>query len=172
MKRSMSILEKLETTLKGPGAATPAGSIRIVDGNALNWLYITYNTVEELVRVTPDGMVEPAAMKSFKWVDDRTLDIKLRTDEIFADGEPFTAAVVERSFQEVIRWTAPHPPGTQFNLDRRTRCEVTGTNSVRFHFPEPDGLALGKLRAVHMMGTPFWDIGFGYKRNGSGEGHW
>ncbi len=168
----MSIVEKLETTLKGPGAATPAGSIRVVDGNSLNWLYITYNTVEELVRVTPDGMVEPAAMKKFKWVDDRTLDIELRTDEIFPDGEPFTAAIVERSFQEVMRWVAPHPPGTQFNLDRRTRCEVTGTHSVRFHLPEPDGLALGKLRAVHMMSTPFWEIGFGYKREFSGEGHW
>jgi len=168
----MSIAEKVVTALKGPGAASPAGVIRISDGNALNWLYITYNTVEELVRVNPDGVVEPAAMKNFTWVNDRTLEIELRTDEVFPNGEPLTAQTVQRSFQEVIRWISPHPPGTQFNLDRRTRCEVTGTHSVRFHLPETDGLALGKLRAVHLMSTPFWDIGFGYERNGSGEGHW
>lgn len=72
-----------------------------------------------------------------------------------------------------MRWRAPHPPGTQFNLAPGTRCEVTGEHTVRLHFPAPDGLAVGKLRAMHIMSTRFWDgPGFGYARNGSGEGHW
>lgn len=97
----------------------------------------------------------------------------MREGERFPDGEPLTAFSVKRSFDEVMRWAAPHPPGTQFNLDPRTRCGVTGEYSVRFHFPAPDGLALGKLRAMHIMSTRFWDtIGFGYERNGTGEGHW
>ncbi|MDQ3607868.1 MAG: hypothetical protein M3459_03070 [Actinomycetota bacterium] len=78
-----------------------------------------------------------------------------------------------RSFDEQIRWTAPHPPGTHFNIDPRTRCEVLGEHRVRFHLPEPDGLAIGKLRATHVMSTRFWEeVGFGYERNGTGEGHW
>ncbi len=72
-----------------------------------------------------------------------------------------------------MRWKSSHPPRTQFNLDGGTRCEVTGEHTVRFHFPAPDGLALGKLRAMHIMSTRFWDeVGFGYKKNGTGEGHW
>ena len=75
--------------------------------------------------------------------------------------------------EETARWHAPHPPGTHFNIDPRTRCEVVGSHTLRFHLPAPDGLALGKLRAVHLMSSAFWDgPGFGYERQGSGEGHW
>ncbi len=168
----MKIIEEAVTKLKGPGKADTAGTVHVVDPNALNWLYITYNTVEELVRVSPEGAVEPAAMKTYRWVDPVTLEIELRTDEVFPDGEDLNASIVERSFNEAMRWVSPHPPGTQFNIDRRTRCEITGEHSLRFHLPEPDGLAVGKLRAYHIMSTPFWEIGFGYARNGTGEGRW
>ncbi len=70
-------------------------------------------------------------------------------------------------------WASPHPPGTQFNFAAGTTLEVTGEYGVRLRFPEPDGQALGKLRAMHVMTTPFWEgPGFGYERQGSGEGHW
>ncbi len=50
---------------------------------------------------------------------------------------------------------------------------MTGERSVRIRFPEPDGLVLGKLRAMHVMSTRFWEeVGFGYARDGNGEGHW
>ena len=112
-------------------------------------------------------------MRRYRWADDRTLDVRVREGGRFPDGEPLTAHTVKRSFDEVARWAAPHPPGTHFNIDPRTRCEATGERTVRFHLPEPDGLALGKLRAVHIMSTRFWDdIGFGDVRNGTGEGHW
>lgn len=152
----------------------PAGTVYVVDPSPLNWLYITYNTVEELVRVDPEGNIEPAAMSNYRWLDNGcTLEVEVREGEVFPDGELLTAASVKRSFDEMMRWAAPHPPGTQFNHDPGTSLEVTGERSVRFHFPEPDGLALGKLRAMHVMSTRFWDtIGFGYERQGSGEGHW
>ena len=151
----------------------PAGTVHVVDPHPLNWLYITYNTVEELVRADRDGLIEPAAMENFRWIDDRTLEIDVRAGERFPDGEPLTAETVKRAFDEVMRWAAPHPPGTQFNFAPGTTLEVTGERGVRFRFPEPDGLALGKLRAMHVMSAAFWERpGFGYERQGSGEGHW
>ena len=168
----MGFVEQVTAFLTGR-SPEPAGTVHVVDPSPLNWLYITYNTAEELVRVNPAGHIEPAAMTDYRWVDDRTLELDIRKGERFPDGERLTAMTVKRSFDEVMRWRAPHPPGTQFNLDPRTRCEVTGLHTVRFHFPEPDGFALGKLRAMHLMSTRFWDtIGFGYARNGTGEGHW
>ena len=152
---------------------TPVGTIRVVDPSPINWLYITYNTVEEMVRVTPQGKTIPAAMSLYQWIDDTTLEMVVRDGEVFPDGEPLTSASVRRSFDEVLKWQSPHPPGTQFNLAVGTRLEVVDHRTVRLHLPEVDGLALGKLRAVHIMSMRFWDeIGFGYKRNGSGEGHW
>ena len=170
----MSLVEKVTGVFTGEvRKREPVGAVNVVDRSSLNWLYIMYNTSEELVRVSRNGTIVPAAMRSYRWVDDRTLEVKVREDERFPDGEPLTAATVRRSFDEVMRWKSPHPPGTQFNLDGRTRCEVTGEHTVRFHFPAPDGLALGKLRAMHIMSTRFWDeLGFGYARTGTGEGHW
>lgn len=46
----------------GRPVAGSAGVLRVVDPSPLNWLYVTYNTVEELVRVTRGGKVRPAAM--------------------------------------------------------------------------------------------------------------
>ena len=168
----MSLVEKVTSLVTG-GGREPAGTVHVVDRNPLNWLYITYNTVEELVRVDSKGNTIPAAMSGYRWADERTLEIEVRQSERFPDGEPLTAATVKRAFDEVMRWVAPHPPGTHFNLDGRTTCEVTGERALRLHFPEPDSFALGKLRAMHIMSTRFWnEVGFGYKRNGSGEGHW
>ena len=168
------VVEKVVPFLAGGRRARgPVGAVRVVDPSPLNWLHITYNTVEELVRVDPQGKIRPAAMRRYRWADDRTLEVEVRRGERFPDGEPLTARAVKRGFEEVARWAAPHPPGTHFNIDPRTRCEVTGERTVRFQLPEPDGLTLGKLRAMHVMSTRFWEtIGFGYRRQGSGEGHW
>ena len=143
------MFEKVATLLRGGRRKSePVGTVHVVDPSPLNWLHITYNTVEKLVRITTQGKIRPAAMRRYRWAD-------------------------ERSFGEVMRWAAPHPPSTHFNLDPRTSCGVTGEYSVRFHLPEPDGLTLGKLRAMHIMSTLFWEkIGFGYERNGTGEINW
>ncbi|MDP9408930.1 MAG: ABC transporter substrate-binding protein [Actinomycetota bacterium] len=166
------MVEGVASVFTGRGRArAPVGVVRVVDPSPLNWLHITYNTVEELVRVTTQGKIRPAAMRRYRWVDDRTLEVDVREGERFPDGEPLNALSVKRSFDEVARWTAPHPTGTHFNIDPRTSCEVIEERTVRFYLPEPDGLALGKLRAAHLMSTRFWEeIGFVYKRNGTGEG--
>lgn len=166
----MSLIESVISAIK---TRKPVGTINVVDHSPLNWLYITYNTVEELIRTDPQGHIVPAAMSSFKWLDDVTLEIKVRQGEVFQDGEVLNAASVKRSFDEMMKWRSPHPPGTQFNNHPDTKCEVVDDETVRLVFPQPDGLALGKLRAMHIMNTRFWDtIGFGYERQGSGEGHW
>lgn len=165
----MSLLQRFA----GGVTDQPHGTVRIVDPNPLNWLYITYNTVEEPVRVTKRGKTRPAAMSRFRWRGDRTLEITLRDDERFADGTALDASSFRRAFEEQVRWVSPHPPGTHFNLDRRTRAEVVDDRTVRLHLPAVDGLALGKLRATHIMSERFWrDLGFGYERTKTGEGHW
>jgi hypothetical protein len=112
-------------------------------------------------------------MSRFRWVDDRTLEVWIRDDEWFADGSASDAGSFRRAFEEQVRWEAPHPPGTHFAIDRRTRVEVLDERTVRLHLPEVDGLALGKLRATDVMSERFWrDLGFGYARDQSGEGHW
>lgn len=166
----MSLIENIVSKVK---PRDPRGTIYVVDRSPLNWLYITYNTVEELVRTDEKGHVVPAAMESYKWVDDLTLEVYLRPNK-FQSGEPLTARNVKQSFDEMQKRQAPHPPGTQFNLYPGTRMEVVDETTVRYHLPKPDGMVFGKMRAMHLMNPLFWDtIGFGYtRRDKTGEGHW
>lgn len=166
----MSLVENVVSAVKPHDFK---GTIHVVDRSPLNWLYITYNTVEELVRADEKGHIVPAAMKSYEWIDDLTLEVKLRSNT-FQNGEPLTAENVKQSFDEMQKRKSPHPPGTQFNLYPGTALEVVDAETVRYKFPKPDGTVLGKMRAMHIMNPLFWDtIGFGFTRGKkTGEGHW
>ena len=165
----MSLIENIVSKVK---SHEPQGEIRVVDRSPLNWLYITYNTVEELVRTDEKGHIVPAAMKTYRWVDDLTLEIKLR-ENVFQDGERVTIEIVKKNFDEMMKWRSPHPPGTQFNQYVGTRMKIIDDETLHIISPKPDGMTLGKLRAMHIMNSRFWDtIGFGYARQGHGEGHW
>jgi len=153
--------------------AAEKDSLVIVDPSPVNWLAITWNTMEELVRIDKDGQLVPGLATSWKWVDDKTLEFKLRQGVTFQDGEPFNARVFRRSFDEVQRWKVPHPPGAFLNFAKETRLDVIDDYTVRFTFPQTDSAALMKFRGIHIGSTRFWkELGFGYKTKKSGEGHW
>ncbi len=99
----------------------PVGEINIVDPNELNWLFITWNTMEEPVRTDEQGRIVGAAMADSRWVDETTLEVDVRRDVRFQDGEPMGAEHMKRAFDEVQRWRAPHPPGTYLNFDQDAR---------------------------------------------------
>ena len=154
-----------------PGA--PVGTVNIFDPHPLNWLFITWNTMEEPVRTDHEGYTVMALADTAVWRDDKTLEVKVRRGTVFQDGEPCTAGSIKQNFDEVQRWAAPHPPGTYLNFHPDAMCVVEDEDTAVFHFPVPDGLALGKFRGFHIASSSFWAThGFGYKKTGSGEGHW
>lgn len=147
--------------------------VTVVDPSPLNWLTITFNTMLEPVRASPDGGVVPSLAKAIRWLTDRTLEIELRSGVLFHDRTPLTAQNIAVNFEQMQRWAAPHPPGTWLNLPVGTTCEVVDGLTVRFHFPAPDGLAPVKMRGFHIGSPRFWQrLGFGYARFGTGEGRW
>jgi ABC-type transport system substrate-binding protein len=157
----------------GERLRTPVGTLHVVDPSPLNWLFITWNTMEEPIRVDEQGQVVPALATDARWIAESTLELDLREGVRFQDGEPFDAAVFQQAFEETQRWAAPHPPGTWLNFHPDSTCEIVGDHRVQVRFPEPDGLALGKMRGFHIPSPAFWrEVGFGYAKEGSGEGHW
>lgn len=74
----MSLIENVVSAVKSHNLRD---TLNVVDHSPLNWLYITYNTVEELVRVDPNGHIVSAAMQNYKWTDDYTLEIKSASAE-------------------------------------------------------------------------------------------
>ena len=156
-----------------PGISGAANVINVVDPSAVNWLSITWNTMEELVRVDKEGHTVPTLATGWKWIDDRTVEFKLRKNVTFQDGEKFNAKVFRRSFDEVQRWENPHPPGSFLNFAKTTKLDVIDDYTVRFTFPQPDSSSMMKFRGMHVASTKFWtDLGFRSKKTGTGEGSW
>jgi ABC-type transport system substrate-binding protein len=151
----------------------PAGTIYVVDPSPLNWLYVLFNTMEEAVRADHEGRIIPSLASNLIWIDNTTLELELRNGVVFHNGQSFTSDDVKENFDQIEPWFAPHPPGTWLNLPKGRKLEVVDTYTVRLHFPKPDGLALGKLRGYHFANTLFWQqLGFGYAKLGTAEGHW
>jgi len=145
----MSVMERVWSVLPGPWlTARPVGAIRIVDPSPLNWLYITYNTVEELVRVTPGGKIRPAAMRRYRWVDERTLEVVVRKGETYQDGEPMTASSVKQSFDEQRRWVAPHPPFVPTSTSTTARPDLRGVERPHRPLPPARGRRAGARQAA------------------------
>ena len=102
--------------------------------------------MEETVRVNSDGRSTPGLAEKQTWLDDKTLQIKLRKNVEFQDGEKLNATTFRRSYDEVQRWVNPHPPGAFLNFAKDSSMEVVDDHTINFKFPEPDGSAIMKLR--------------------------
>lgn len=150
-----------------------SNTVTVVDPSPVNWLSVTWNTMEELVRVDNKGNMVPGLAESWKWTDDKTLEVKLRAGVKFQDGEALTAKQFRRSFDEVQKWDNPHPPGGFLNFDKATKLDVVDDMTVRFSFPKADGAAIMKLRGMHVGSTAFWEkLAFIDTEKKNAEGHW
>jgi len=150
----------------------PHNTVTVVDPSPVNWLSITWNTMEEANRVDHDGIGQPSLAQSWTWLDGETLELTMR-EAVYQDGEPFTAEMFKLGFDKVQEWTNPHPPGAFLNFARDVTCAVIDARTVRMHFPGGDSAALMKLRGMHLPSTRFWnEWGFVDPKTGSAEGHW
>jgi peptide/nickel transport system substrate-binding protein len=80
-------------------------------------------------------------------LDDLTIDITLRDDVRFSDGNPVTAADVARTYTTVLDPKCESPDRTKFE-ERFASVEATSDKVVRFHLVQP-------------LGMFFTDISFG-----------
>src|SRR5262249_26162378 len=144
----------------------PRGEIHIVDKDPLNWALITWQVFEHLVEFEGDGTLAPRLASGWRWLDERTLEFKLRKGVKFQNGETFDADIVKLNWEENTRYTQPHLPGTWLNFKPGSKLEVVDKETVRFNFPEPDGAAMAKIAAMHIGNHEF------YTKVGWGEKHW
>ena len=144
----------------------PRGEIRVVDKNPVNWVWITLNVFDHLVELDKDGALVPRLATGWQWLDDRTLEVKLRQGVRFHNGEKFDADIVKLNWEENTRRRQPHINGQYMNFKPGSKLEIVDPQTVRFVFSEPDGGALVKLGAMHIANRQF------YQEVGWGEEHW
>jgi ABC-type transport system substrate-binding protein len=150
----------------GQGPPTPRGVLRIVDTALDNYSTITMNVFEHLTEVDKTGNLVPRLATGWRWLDDRTVEFKLRQGVTFHNEEIFDAETVKLNWDENTRVRQPHSPGTYLSFKPGSTLQIIDRHTVRFAFPEPDGAALVKLSMLHMGNRQF------YRELGWGETHW
>jgi ABC-type transport system substrate-binding protein len=150
----------------GEPPAVPRGELRIVDTSPLNWQYIVLNTFEHLVEFNQEGTLVPRLATGWRWLDARTLEMTLRQGVTFHNGEVFDAEIVKLNWDENLRLKQPFQVGTFMNFKPGSRLDILDAQTIRFHFPAPDGGALVRLAMLHIGNRQF------YRELGWGEAHW
>jgi ABC-type transport system substrate-binding protein len=156
----------------GPAIAKDYPTVTVVDPSPVNWLWITWNTMEEALRVDHNGRTQPALAESWTWQDKKTMKLDMRDDVMFQDDSPFESAVFKRSFDEVQKWESPHPPGAWLNYAKAAKMTTPDDDTVVFNTAEVDGATVTKLRGMHVGSQKFWNQGGFNTAEGSSEGNW
>jgi ABC-type transport system substrate-binding protein len=148
----------------GETVPAPRGELRILDKDPSNWISITFNVFEHLMELDHAGQLVPRLATSWRWLNDRTLEVILRRGVKFHNGEVFDAEVVKLNWEENTRLQQPHRSGPYWNFKPESRLEIIDAHTVRFVFPEPDGGAMARLALVHIGNRQFLrELGWGEK---------
>ena len=150
----------------GQEVSAPRGEIHVVDTSEVEWAYITFNVFEHLIELDKDGNQIPGLATSWQWLDDRTLEVRLRQGVRFHNGEVFDAEVVKLNVEETGNLKHPFHLGNFLSFDPGARVEIVDRYTVRFLLPRPDGAALARLSYIHMGSREF------YRAGGWGGKHW
>ena len=108
------------------------------------------NMFDGLVTRTTTNKVVPQIADSWEWVDNKTLEFKLKQGVTFHNGEALTAEDVKFSFERTITENAieypePHTAARKGLIAPLEEVEVVDDYTVRFHFSKPWPVALQML---------------------------
>ena len=117
---------------------------------------LTQNYAEGLVRVDKENNIVPSLAEDWRWVDDRTIEFKLRKGVTFHNHEGFDAEAVRINWENYRRMEAPRPFQLLVPPDG-TLFQAIDDYKVRFSFPKPNGLALVQFQWFLLFAPTFFD---------------
>jgi peptide/nickel transport system substrate-binding protein len=130
---------------------------------AINPLYIagdapsriTELIYDRVMRIGPDGLAQPWAAESVKWLDDVTVEVKLRPGMMWHDGQPVTAEDVKFSFE--VPATGEAPMYAPF-VSRIASIEITGEDTLVFTLTEPwVAFEIASLSKLNIIPKHIWE---------------
>lgn len=105
---------------------------------------------DSLVGRDADANWTPSLAESWRMLDDRTWEFKLRQGVTFQDGTPFTAADVVATFNRVP--SIPNNPAAYTpNLRTIERTEVVDPYTIRIHTDRPNPTLPGQLTNIFIV---------------------
>jgi peptide/nickel transport system substrate-binding protein len=127
-----------------PQTGEPRGEIRVVESWRPDINVLGYNVLQSLFEYALDKNELALSLGvSREWIDDTTLEVKLRQGVLFHNGEPFDAHAVKFNFD----YQREHNPGRGMQVYMRNlkEIEVVDSYTVRMLLDEPDALFLDKI---------------------------
>ncbi|MRX50553.1 hypothetical protein GI374_08870 [Paracoccus sp. S-4012] len=104
----------------------------LAEEGAVGWVRYIFDT---FAKNNAAGETVPWAAESWTWVDDRTVEVKLRDGMTFHDGEAVTADDAVFTIQNVIAW---QPPAMSARIGNLEGAEKVDDLTFRVQLKEPD----------------------------------
>lgn len=143
-------------------AQKQANTLRWASDAAITTVDPYYNALREAVIINaqlvwdtliyrnPDtGKYEPLLAKSWKWLDDSTLEFDLRDDVLFHDGRPFTSEDAVYTFNYMA--DATNKINVQSNVNFIKGAEALGPYKIKVMLKKAFPPALEYIAMVHAM---------------------
>jgi len=146
---------RLVTRAATPAIAEPRGEIRVVESWRPDITVLGNNVLQHLFEYALDkNDLSPCLAVSRKWIDDTTLEVKLRQGVRFHNGEPFDARAVKFNFD----YQRQHNPGrgVQVYMRNLQEIKIVDQHTVRMILKQPDTMFLDKIIVGPISG---WTIG-------------
>jgi peptide/nickel transport system substrate-binding protein len=123
----------------------PHVSVRAGAGTALKLIHDT------LIDHDPQSMA-PVGLLATSWkaVDDKTWEFKLRSGVKFTNGEAFTASVVKANFERIVKPELKSSTGTTL-AGIIAGVDAVDDSTVRFRLKAPYGMLLERLQTWRMI---------------------
>jgi peptide/nickel transport system substrate-binding protein len=115
-----------------------------IDTFLLNWSTVATSVFEGLVDRNNDLELNPGLAESWEYLDDTTLQFKLREGVQFHNGEPFNADAVKFTFDRLLGEEGAKGP-QQSNYTSIDHVEVVDENTVNFILKSKDPVLITKL---------------------------
>lgn len=109
--------------------------------NDLGSASVIRHIYDTLLRTDPDNNIVPCLAESWRIIDDRTVEFKLRPGVKFHNGDPFTAEDVKFSIERQKK-----SPRQAYNVDMVESIEITDSLTCRIKLSAPEtGVLLSSL---------------------------
>jgi peptide/nickel transport system substrate-binding protein len=124
-----------------------------IDTFLLDWSTVATSVYEGLVERSLDLELQPGLAESWEYLDDSTLEFKLRQGVVFHNGEPFNADAVKFTFDRLLGEEGQKGPQYS-NYKSIKEVEVVDEFTVKMHLQSPDPVLLTKLAGYGAVIVP------------------
>lgn len=135
------------------GYPSDVDSMNPLRGEATHDVQTQRLVYDTLVRIGPDGLPQPWMAEDYEAVDDTTIEVTLRDDLTFHNGEPVTVEDVQFSFE----FMDEHSPVVSARTAPVEEVSIESDSELTFHLDEPTAPFIANgLAAVFIIPEDIW----------------